>query len=215
MKNLLLKEFKLAMHPTALIFLSFSVMLIIPNYPYYVTFFYTGLAIFFTCLGGRENHDIFYTMLLPVRKKDIVRSRFTYVIIMELLQIILAIPFAVLRQSFNIPGNQVGMDANISFFALSFIMLGIFNFIFLKIYYKDVKKVGFAFAVSSAVMFLYIIIAEASVHVVPFVRDCLDTKDTKYLFYKMILLLAGILIYIILNILAYKKSVKEFEMLDL
>lgn len=47
MKKLLRKEVLLSMHPTAIIFLALSMMLIIPNYPYYVIFFYTGLAIFF------------------------------------------------------------------------------------------------------------------------------------------------------------------------
>lgn len=215
MKNLLLKEFKLAMHPTAIIFLPLSAMLIIPNYPYYVTFFYTGLAVFFTCLSGRENHDIFYTMSLPVRKKDIVKSRFVFVIIMQLLQMLLAIPFAVLRQSFSIPGNQVGMDANIAFFGLSFIMLGIFNLVFFGVYYKDVNKVGTAFAISSVAMFVYIIIAEACVHVVPFVRYYLDTKDTEYLSYKIIVLAVGIFIYVLMTFVAYKKSAKKFETLDL
>ena len=215
MRNLLLKEIKLAMHPTAIIFLSLSAMLMIPNYPYYVTFFYTGLAIFFTCLNGRENNDIFYTMLLPVRKKDIVKSRFLFVIILQLMQVLLAVPFAILRQSFNLPGNQVGMDANIAFFGLSFIMLGIFNLVFFNIYYKDVNKVGKAFGVSSVAIFVYMTIAETCTHVVPFVRDYLDTKDTEYIPYKMIVLTAGIIIYALLTFISYKKSAKNFEALDL
>ena len=72
MNKLLKKELALAMHPTAPIFLALSVLLIIPNYPYYVTFFYTSLAIFFTCLNGRENNDVYYTLLLPVPKRSVV-----------------------------------------------------------------------------------------------------------------------------------------------
>lgn len=215
MTKLLLKECKLAMHPTAPLFLLLSAMLMIPNYPYYVTFFYTGLAIFFTCLNGRENNDIFFTMLLPVRKRDIVKSRFEFVVILEFLQLNLAIPFAILRQSYAMPGNQVGMDANIALFGLSLIMLGIFNRIFFGIYYKDVKKVGAAFAVSSSVMFLYIAAAEVCDHVVPFFRDYLDTKDDVYVPYKLIVLAFGIFLFILLTALAYKKSVKNFEALDL
>ena len=44
MKHLLYKEWRLAMHPTALLFLPLSAMLLIPNYPYYVIFFYTSLG---------------------------------------------------------------------------------------------------------------------------------------------------------------------------
>ena len=48
MLRLLQKEIRLAMHPTVPIFLLLSAMLLIPNYPYYVAFFYTGLGVFFT-----------------------------------------------------------------------------------------------------------------------------------------------------------------------
>ena len=58
MKNLLRKELVLALHPTAPLFLALSAMLLIPNYPYLVAFFYTGLGVFFTCLNGRENDDV-------------------------------------------------------------------------------------------------------------------------------------------------------------
>lgn len=215
MKKLLRKEVLLSMHPTAIIFLALSMMLIIPNYPYYVIFFYTGLAIFFTCLNGRENNDVFYTLSLPVTKKDVVKSRFLFVIILELAQVIIAIPFAIIRQSMPLPGNQVGMDANIALFGLSFIMIGIFNYIFFGIYYKDVNNVGKAFAWSSTAVFVYMAVAETCAHVVPFVRDYLDTKDPEYLIYKLIVLFVGIVIYALLTHIIYKKSVKSFDAIDL
>ncbi|NTV78068.1 MAG: hypothetical protein HGA25_02715, partial [Clostridiales bacterium] len=145
MKALLKKEIFLSMHPTALIFLSFSFMLLIPNYPYYIIFFYTGLAIFFTCMNGRENHDVFYSVTLPIAKREVVKGRFTFVILLEGLQLVLSIPFAIIRQSMPLAGNQVGMDANIAFFGLSLMLMGVFNLIFFGIYYKNVTKVGKAF----------------------------------------------------------------------
>ncbi|OAA90963.1 ABC-2 transporter permease [Clostridium coskatii] len=215
MKKLLKKEIFLSMHPTAPIFIILSTMLIIPNYPYYVVFFYTGLAVFFTCLNGRENNDVFYTLTLPIAKKDIVKSRFAFVILLELAQVIAAIPFAIIRQNLPLPGNQVGMDANIALFGFSLIMLGLFNYIFFEIYYKDINKVGTAFVWSSTVIFVYIVIAETSVHILPFVRDYLDTKDPQYLVYKLIVLAVGTIVYIFLTYAAYRKSVKSFEALDL
>lgn len=215
MKNMLYKEFKLAMHPTSIIFLSLSAMMLIPNYPYYMTFFYTTLAIFFTCLSGRENHDIFYSMTLPVRKRDIVKSRFFLVIILQLAQIITAVPFAMIRRTFSLPGNYVGMDANIAFFGLSFLMLGLFNLVFLTNYYKDTDKVGKSFLMGTIVVTLFIIIAEASVHVVPFIKNYLDTRDPEFLAYKLVVLAAGIVMYILLTLISYHKAVRSFEALDL
>ncbi|MFL0249775.1 ABC-2 transporter permease [Clostridium neuense] len=215
MIKLLRKELLLCMHPTAPIFLILSMMLIIPNYPYYVVFFYTGLAVFFTCLNGRENNDVFYTMTLPIAKKYIVKSRFVFVVLLELLQMLVAVPFAIIRQLMPLPGNQVGMDANIALFGLSFIMFALFNYIFFGIYYKNVDKVGKAFGLSSIAVFIYIAVAETCAHVIPFVRDYLDTKDPKYITYKLIVLAVGIVIYALITYSTYKKSVRSFEVLDL
>ncbi|MGB4589180.1 MAG: ABC-2 transporter permease [Clostridiaceae bacterium] len=215
MKNMLYKEFKLAMHPTSLIFLSLSAMMLIPNYPYYMTFFYTTLAIFFTCLSGRENHDIFYSMTLPIRKRDIVKSRFTLVIILQLAQIITAIPFALIRRTFSLPGNLVGMDANIAFFGFSFLMLGLFNLVFFTKYYKDTDKVGKSFLWGTIVTTLFMIIAEASAHAVPFVKNYLDTRDPEFLWIKLWVLAAGIMLYTLLTLFSYFRSVRSFEALDL
>lgn len=112
MKTLLQKELRLALHPTAPLFLCLSAMLLIPNYPYCVVFFYTSLAVFFICLTGRENHDVFYSVLLPIRKADVVKARFATVILLELLQVALAVPFAVLRQRLITAPNEAGMEAN-------------------------------------------------------------------------------------------------------
>jgi hypothetical protein len=215
MKPLMKKELLLSMHPTAPIFLLLSSMLIIPNYPYYVVFFYTGLAVFFTCLSGRENHDVFYTLMLPVAKKDIVKARYAFVILLEAAQMIAAVPFAVIRQHMPLPGNQVGMDANIALFGFAFAMLGLFNFVFFSIYYRDVNEVGKAFVWSSTAVFLFITAAEACAHIVPFVRDRLDTADPQYLSEKLAVLGIGFVIGAALTWLAFRKSVRSFERLDL
>lgn len=215
MKNLLKKEFALAMHPTAPVFLMLSAMLLIPNYPYYVVFFYTGLAVFFTCLNGRENHDIAYTVQLPVAKRDVVKARFAFVLILEGAQIVIAVPFALLRQSFPMPGNEVGMDANLSLFAFSFVLLGLFNLIFFSIYYKNVRQVGKAFVASSSAVFLYMAVMEVLTHMIPFLRDQMDTRDPQYLPQKLLVLAAGVLIFALLTWAAYQQSVRSFEAQDL
>lgn len=215
MKNLLRKEISLSMHPTVPIFLLLSAMLLIPNYPYYVIFFYTSLAVFFTCLNGRENNDISYMMLLPIAKKDIVRGRFLFVVLYETAQFLVAIPFAVLRQRMPLPGNQVGMDANIALFGFSLLMMGGFNFSFFTMYYRDVQKVGKSFVVASTGMFLYISVVEVCAHLVPFMRDKLDTKDPQFLGEKLAVLAVGAACYLFLTTAAYHKSVRSFEKYDL
>lgn len=215
MKNLLVKEFRLSMHPTVAIFMALSCLLVIPNYPYYITFFYTGLGIFFTCLSGRENRDVYYSATLPVRKADVVTARFAFVVIVEAVQLLLAIPFAVIRQRLPLPGNLVGMDANVAFFGLSLVMLGLFNLSFFRVYYRDVKRVGAAFALASTVMGVFIMAAETCDHAVTFFRDELDTPDPRFLPAKLAVLGAGLLAFIALTAVAYRRSVRDFAAQDL
>lgn len=215
MKNLMKKEIILCMHPTSILFLLLSSMLLIPNYPYLIIFFYNGLSVFFTCLNGRENHDVFYSMTLPVAKKDVVKARFALVVALQLLQVVLLAPFAVLRQTFNLPGNQVGIDANIALFGFAFVFLGLFNWVFFSIYYQNVTQVGKAFGWASVVGFFYIMVVETCAHIVPFVKDRLDTTDPLFLGEKLAVLCVGIAMYVAFTLLVYKKSVRLFEQNDL
>ncbi|MCM1578866.1 MAG: ABC-2 transporter permease [Ruminococcus sp.] len=215
MKNLIFKEFKLALHPTSIIFLTFAAMLFIPSYPYYTAFFYTTLALFFTCLTGRENHDIYYTCLLPVSKGDAVRSRILYAVIFQLAQVLLCVPVILVKLNLNIPENTVGMEANAALLGLSLIMLGIFNFTFFTAFYKNVLLIGKPFLISGAVTFAYIFIAESLCHALPFFRDVLDNTDRAFLPQRLLVLAAGVIIYAVLTLAACKKSVKLFEEQDL
>ncbi len=207
---LLKKEIRLAMHPTAPAFLLLSAMLLIPNYPYYVVFFYTGLAVFFTCQSGRENQDVLYTLLLPVRRRDAVKARFSMVILQEAAQMLIAAAFALLRNHLISAPNEAGMDANLSLFALALGMLGVFHIVFFPMYYGDVQKVGRAFLWGSGAVFAYIFLAEAAAHAVPFVRDVLDTPDPTYLGLKLIVLALGAAAYLLLTAAAYTSAVRRF-----
>lgn len=215
MIRLLTKELRLALHPTAPIFLLLSAMLMIPNYPYLVVFFYTGLAVFFTCLTGRENHDIDYTMLLPVAKRDIVRARILLVALLEMAQLLLAIPFAILRQRLIAAPNAAGMDANITLFAFALVEMGLFNQVFFRSYYRNVQKVGTSFLKSSAAVFVFIAAMEAMTHALPFVRDVLDTPDPDHLLVKLLALLIGAALYAAMTWHACRASERTFEKQDL
>ena len=215
MGKLLKKELRLARHPTAPIFLLLSSMLMIPNYPYLVAFFYTGLAVYFTCLTGRENHDVAFTVLLPIAKRDVVRARILMTSLLEAAQLLLAVPFMILRQKLIPSPNAVGLDANVALFAFALVQMGLFNTVFFRLYYRDVSKVGKAFVWSSAVTFTYICVVEATAHAVPFVRDVLDTPDPAHAAEKVATLLIGAVVYALLTWLACRKAQRDFEAQDL
>lgn len=215
MKNLLKKEILLSMHPTAPMFLGLSAMLLIPSYPYLVVFFYTCLALFFMCVTGRENNDVTYTLTLPVKKSDIVKARFAFAVLLELMQIVLAVPIMLLRQGLNIQPNDAGMEANMALLGFAFPLLGLFNYVFFTGYYRNIEKIGRPFILSCAVILVYIGLVEACTHTVPFFKTCLDTPDPRFMPHKLVILAAGMVIFAVLTALAFSKSQKSFEKLDL
>ena len=213
--KLLKKELRLALHPTAILFLALSAMLMIPSYPYHVVFFYTTLGVFFISMQGRENQDVDFTMLLPIRRRDLVQGRYALVVLLELCQLITAIPFCLLRSALPIPPNPVGLEANIALLGSALILYGVFHLVFFGVYYRNVARVGTAFLAGSAAVFLYIVIAEALPHAVPFIRDRLDTPDPQFLPEKLAALGICLLVYCAATAISYVGSVRHFERQDL
>lgn len=215
MKQLLYKEWRLALHPATAAFWALSAMVLIPGYPYGVIFFYAALGLFFVCLTGRENRDLHYTLTLPVCKGDLVRARIWFAVQAELIQLALTIPFMALRNALHILPNPVGMDANIALVAVGFVLLGVFNLAFFTRYYRAPDKVGKAFVISSIEQFAVMFLLEALTHIVPFFRDRLDTPDPMWLGEKLAALAVGAALYAAMTWLACRRAMRTFEALDL
>ncbi len=215
MNNLLVKEFKLSVHVTSYLFLLLTPMLLIPNYPYYVVFFYQTLGIFFMFMNGNITNDIFFSALLPVRKRDVVKARLVTVVIFELLQIAAAIPFAVLRNTLIPMENAAGMEANAALFGLVFGLFGIFNLAFLPQFYKTAYKTGTPYLIACTAMLIFVIAAEAAINLIPTLKSTLDTINPTFLAPQLVVLAGGVVLFTGLSILAYTQSAKRFEQLDL
>lgn len=212
MKNLLYKEFRLAIHPSVYIFFALAALLLVPSYPYYVSFFYLTLGIFLTFKTNRAENDIFYSALLPVRKGDVVRARVLTVAILELSNILIAIPFAVISAKINpAGGNNAGIEPNVAFFGLSLLMYGGFNLIFFPVFYKTGRSEGKAFLWGGVFTFLYIIAAESLAQYIPSpVSAYLDTLEKSAQLRQLPVLFAGIAL-----LLSAKISAERFEKVDL
>ncbi|KNZ41273.1 ABC-2 transporter permease [Acetobacterium bakii] len=215
MKDLIYKEFKLAIHPTCYLFLLMGFMLLIPNYPYYVAFFYQTLGIFFIFVGGQANNDVYFTTLLPIPKRAAVKARFGIIVIIELAQIVVSIPFAVLRNSLNPAANQAGMEANAALFGLVFIMFAIFNLIFLTMFYKTAFKLGLPYVFACGAMAIFVGAAEAVIQLTPALKIALDTLDPSYLPQQLAVLIFGMVVFTLVTVLAYLRSAARFEKIDL
>ena len=215
MNKLLKKEMALFTHPTSWMFLAFGAMMLIPGYPMYVPFFWATLGLFYACLSARENNDLYYTLLLPVRKRDAVRARGLYFALMELLQVAACALFAILRGVLKIGPNAAGMDVNAALFGLGLILMGLFNLLFLPRLYKNPAAVGKPFLVVTVWVFVYVAAAEVCCFVVPFFRDVLDTPDPQHLGAKLAVLAVGAALFVLMTALGIRRAEKIFDKVDL
>ena len=216
LSKLLKKEFRLCLHPTAPLMMLLSALTLVPNYPYGVMYFYLTLGFFFICLGGRENHDVTYSMTLPVSRRDIVIGRAGLFVLLELIQLVLAGIFVCLRGVIlrGAP-NAAGMDANLVLLANGFLYYSVFHLTFLPAYYKDVNKVGTAFVKSSVAMFVLVVLEIIATHAVPFVRDVLDTPDPAHLGAKLFFFAICAVIYAVVLALSVRLSLRRFARQDI
>lgn len=215
MINLIIKEFKLAIHPTMLMFILLSSMVLIPSYPFTVIFFYNCLGVFFYMINTRETKDIYYSMILPIDKKDIVKGKIISILITQIIQILLMIFFILIKNKINPYPNIVGIDANLILLSIGFFIFSIFNYIFLTKYFKNTNKIGLPFTISIFIISIIILLSELSTHFIPFIKNIFDTTDNMYLNIKIIFFTISIIVYITLNIITYNKSVRNFTNFDL
>jgi hypothetical protein len=190
-------------------------MLLIPNYPYYVIFFYETLGIFFLFMAGNATNDIFFTTLLPVRKSDAVKARIVTVVIIELLQVLVCIPFAFLRNTLIPAANLAGVEANMALFGFGLMMFGLFNLVFLPMFYKTAYKTGLPFVISCIAMTVFVAAVEVAINLIPAWKVSLDTINTAYLPQQFLVLGLGALTFSLLTYAAYRLSVHRFDALDL
>lgn len=215
MKKLLKKELSLCLHPAAVLMLFLSVLMLVPNYPYAVTWFYMTLGLFFVCLGGRENNDVIYSLMLPVAKRDVVTARFALAVLLELVLLLLAFGFIRLHQLILPDPNAAGMDANFALLGEGFLFFGFYHLVFFPSYYRDVNKVGMSFVKAAVFAALFVIADIVCCYVVPFVRDSLDTPDPLNLGAKLTFLAASVVIYAAATLLALRFSQRRFEAQDI
>ena len=213
--KLLKKEFALCMHPTGYIMLLMSAFVLIPGYPYTVSCFYMGLAIYFICLTARENHDASYTLTLPVSREEAVRARILLCCCLELVQMLLMGLMILVKFAIGTMPNPAGLDAGVALIGDGFITYAIFNMIFFPRYFRDINKPGQAFMFAAAAVFVWIAAVVVSTYAVPFFRDVLDQPDPAFMSDKLLFTLGGAALYFAGTASAARRSEKKFAAVDL
>jgi len=169
MKSLLVKELKLSASPLSFLFLLFGAMVLIPNYPILVGAFFICFGIFQTFQSARENNDTLYTVMLPVRKTDVVRARFAFAGVIQLVGFVVMLVLTIVRMDHLADAPAYASDAllraNPVFLAWVPVIFGVFNITFIRGYYKTGYKFGKPFVVAIIAIFLVITLAEVLHHI--------------------------------------------------
>ena len=198
MKTLLYKQLRLVCQPMTLVFCLFGAMLLIPAYPYTVMWFYVMLGLFFSFLNGREQKDVYYSALLPIRKRDTVKANCLFVGLIEL------------RAKLGIGDNPVGLNANVTLFACGLMLFAVFNAVFLLSFYRTAYKVGVSFVKACIVMAVAAFIMEAVVHF-----PALSRFNGYDLACQLPLLAAGLVIWCGSWPLIFRGAAARYEKVDL
>lgn len=217
MKNLIYKEFKLATPLLTFLFLAFSLMSFLPGYPILCGAFFVCFGIFQSYQNGREDNDILYTVLLPVKKADVANAKYTAAILLQMAAFLLFAAFTCIRMLF-LPNaaayvTNVLMNANLIFLAFVLMIFMAFNVIFIGGFFKTAYGIGKPFIMFIAVSFVIIGIGEV-LHYLPGL-SWLNVRDFSFAGRQLVILLGAAVLYALASALSCKASRKRFERIDL
>lgn len=217
MKKLLYKEFRLAASPLSYCFVLGALLTFAPGYPILLGAFFTTLGIFYSFQTMRENNDITYSLLLPVAKSAVVKSKFAFTVLLELcsfaiMAVITCIRMTLLQGAEAYRTNAL-MGANLVFLGFALLLFGLFNCVFVGGFFKTAYAFGKPFFGYCAIMTLVILTAE-TLHHIPGL-EALNTLGFQNVGLQATALCIGIAAFVLLTLTAILQSVKRFEALDL
>lgn len=217
MRNVLRKEMKLSASILSYLFILFGLMFLLPGYPVLCGAFFVSLGLFQSFQTAREANDIVFSVLLPIAKKDIVKGKYLFVCLIECCSILLMALAVILRMTV-FSGSMVYrsnalMNANLFALGMAFVVFGLFNWIFVGGFFKTAYKFSRPFVFFIIAAFLTVIVAEA-LHHIPGLAS-LNAFGRDFLGLQLILLAAGIILFLLLTIASCHKACADIEKIDL
>jgi len=211
MKALLYRDFTRNISPFTYIISCLGIMLLIPDWPYFIAMMYFFVCVPWIYTTARIQKDTEYLAMMPVTRKDIVQSRIIAVVILECIQLLIAGIFAYINIS--IYTSNSFLDPTFSFFGLVLIMYGLYNAIFFPLYYKRYQGLFFPTFLSTMIAVGFGFFIECMNVLFPLVSAIIDNPSL--LPANLIILIVGIFIFVLLTYIAYIQSVKFFKEVDL
>lgn len=217
MNKLIYKELKIAASPLTYFFVAFAAMTLIPGYPILVGAFFICFGIFQSFQSAREANDILYSVLLPIKKSDVVKAKYLFTAWFQLIGFALMIGLTILRMTVLADAapykTNVMMSANLVFLGFVLLIFAAFNWFFLSGFFKTAYYYGKPFITFIIMAFLLVGIGE-TLHHIPGL-EFLNSVAGADLLFQFILLCVAALLYILITVYSYRKSKKRFEKIDL
>jgi hypothetical protein len=231
MKQLLRKEFRFCLNPQTIVFALLSVTMLVPSFPTIVPFFYALGGFAAIMPRALADKDIEYTVMLPVRKGDVVRGKIVLFSSIELATILISVPCAIVRRAFFTPMSPAEGESYESFLAnialaprvgsYAFVLaaFGLYNLIFFPWYYRNPAKVNWPGIVALLVTMLFMGLGVGAEVMCVLLGGGLDSLEFTLagagLYVQLGMVLLGALIFVGCTLLASKKAQKNFDKVDL
>ncbi|WP_456274533.1 ABC-2 transporter permease [Bacillus sp. AK031] len=217
MYNLLLKELKLGVSPIFYIlpFLTGALMLI-PGWLYFIVLLYfCWITVPNLCGTYKAQNDLQFSFMMPVTKKDIVKAKVAVFVILELLHIVIAVIFGLINTQLYPNFTNFFFGPTVGFWGLAFMMLAIFNLIFISMYFKTAYKFGAPTIVAITGAMLFAGAAEWSGIQNSILFDLFKGSGADNLVIHIPILLTGITLFAVFTLVAYQIALKQFQKVDI
>lgn len=217
MKSLLNKDIRLWASPLAWIFLIAAGMTMLPGYPILMGSFFVCFGVFQSFQSGRENNDILYSVLLPIRKTDVVRSKYSFSVMIQMIGFMFMTVLTIVRMrcmtNSAVYETNALMNATPYYLGFVFLIFAAFNIFFIGGFFKTAYKIGIPFLHFGIATFLIIAVGEILHHLPGMLF--LHTQSGEKLDVQLGILSVGAIIYLLGTFLSCKNSMRRFEKLDL
>lgn len=212
MYNLVMKDIKLGVHPMLFVMpMLTGALMLVPGWIYLlVLLYFCWITIPNMFAGFRAQNDLLLTATMPVTKQDIVKARVSTILLLELLHVVWAVIFGVIHLYLYPDFIYYFFAPSMGFFGLCLVMLGVFNLVFIPVYYKTAYKYGGAASAAIAAAMAFALIAQwAGIENADladlFAGDGLDRTGIH-----ASILVAGIALFALSTYISYRMALKRF-----
>lgn len=220
MKNLIFKEFKLSVHPLTYLMMALIALASLSGIGSFYPLCLFGVLYTFPFMGikkGVTNNDLYYSLLLPVRRENVVKARIASTTVLQIIYTVLVLILSGVAMVIpnEIPLKQVSLAQPFALIAICLIAYTIFDFIYIPWFYHNGKEVVWNMVTGTLVT----AIVSAGLSIVPaFNQKLMDMltiggKNANY-FLQIGILLGSLAIYIGCKIAILKISTKKLLKLD-